>query len=68
LRDKDGNDSEVFEITKDEAQNKKVLKRISDWIKNDLKGATPEEKEANAGSALQTLGVTKPGGVGAKYN
>lgn len=68
LRDKDGNDSDVFEITGDEAKNKQVLKRISDFIKTNLKGATPEEKEANAQGALQTLGVTRAGGVGAKYN
>lgn len=69
LVDKDGNESKVkFDITNSQTENKKVLKQIADWIKKDLKGATPEEKEANASSALQTLGVTKPGGVGEKYN
>jgi hypothetical protein len=69
LVDKDGNESKVtFEVTDSQKKNGETLRKIADFIKSDLAGASPEEKEANAASKLQTLGVTKPGGVGAKYN
>jgi hypothetical protein len=68
LVDKDGNESPTFNVTNSQKENGATLRKIADWMKSNLKGATPEEKEANAGSTLQTLGVTKPGGVGAKYN
>jgi hypothetical protein len=69
LEDKDGKKSPTFKVSKtSQKENGATIRRIADWMKSDLEGASPEEKEANAASKLQTLGVTKPGGVGAKYN
>jgi hypothetical protein len=69
LEDKDGKKSPNFKISKtSQKENGATIRKIADWMKSNLEGASPEEKETNAASKLQTLGVTKPGGVGAKYN
>jgi hypothetical protein len=52
---KTGKQSPTFKITKDQATNKTVLKKMSDYLKASLEGTTPEEKESAAEARIQSL-------------